>query len=272
MRKLKSTAGKCYNHGKLISEEVIDMEKEHYSYRVYKNKEIAEQFESDRFGGPVGDFLKTNQEKVILDSLSPVENRFFLDVGGGTGRISRPIARNGGKVLLLDSSEEMLHVAGLKLKDTRLKLLKVRGDAHELPVKNGSVDGVIMLRVLMHVIDWKTALSEIGRVGHSTLILDFARSNSFATLESVFRKIQSGISKNVQAYNTIREKDIVSYLEKKGYEVEILDPGYFLPLKFYRILNSGKMIAFMENIFKKIGLSNLFGSPVTLIARRKMQV
>ena len=62
---------------------------EHYSYAVYADPGMAEQFDRLRFGGPIGALLAEVQEQVLVRFAGPLEGRAVVDVGTGTGRAAR---------------------------------------------------------------------------------------------------------------------------------------------------------------------------------------
>jgi len=69
----------------------------------------------------------------------------ILDVGGGTGRITLPLARMGYRVTLCDISSGMLDVARRKLSKERLldRVKTIEADAAKLPFEDGTFDIVI---------------------------------------------------------------------------------------------------------------------------------
>src|SRR5688500_11901020 len=136
--------------------------KDHYSYRVYADPEIARSFDQERFGSEVGEFIKHTQEQVVFSTLPDVSGWKVIDVGAGTGRFSLAFLERGAKVTACDASEEMLKV--LRSKTTNSGIETKATDAQELPYPDGSFDCAISFRLLMHVLDWKQALSELCRV------------------------------------------------------------------------------------------------------------
>jgi ubiquinone/menaquinone biosynthesis C-methylase UbiE len=82
-----------------------------------------------------------------------------LELGVGTGRIARPILDAGCRVIGLDISAEMMRKASEK---GIAKL--VRGSLLELPLRDASVDAVMVVHVLHHIADWRVALTEAMRV------------------------------------------------------------------------------------------------------------
>jgi ubiquinone/menaquinone biosynthesis C-methylase UbiE len=93
----------------------------------------------------------------IADVTGP--GALVLELGVGTGRIARPIADAGCRVIGLDVSAEMMRKAAEKGID---KLL--RGSILALPLADHSVDAVMVVHVLHHIADWRAALTEAMRV------------------------------------------------------------------------------------------------------------
>ena len=61
----------------------------HYSYSLYARPDVAQGFDTDRFGGPIGVMVAERQETVLLRMLgTEIAGKTFLDVGAGTGRAS----------------------------------------------------------------------------------------------------------------------------------------------------------------------------------------
>ncbi|WP_251328354.1 class I SAM-dependent methyltransferase [Haloplanus pelagicus] len=86
-----------------------------------------------------------------------------LDLAGGTGRAARAV-RVGGREerppesIVVDASEAMLRRAADRGTSA------VRGDAGRLPVRDESVDAVVVLDALHHLPDPPDALAEVARV------------------------------------------------------------------------------------------------------------
>jgi ubiquinone/menaquinone biosynthesis C-methylase UbiE len=84
----------------------------------------------------------------------------LLDVGCGTGAMVRSLTRRGYRVTGLDLAMEGLHAAR---EESTAAAPLVRGSATSLPVKEGSLSGVLLLDVLEHLDD-RAALREVARV------------------------------------------------------------------------------------------------------------
>jgi len=91
----------------------------------------------------------------------PVER--VLDLAGGTGRAARAIAAPVGiarapETVVVDASQAMLAHAAERGTPA------VQGDAGRLPVRNASVDAVVVLDALHHLPEQEAALAEAVRV------------------------------------------------------------------------------------------------------------
>jgi ubiquinone/menaquinone biosynthesis C-methylase UbiE len=83
----------------------------------------------------------------------------LLEIGVGTGLIADALARQGRAVAGVDLSLPMLRLAV-----GRMPGRVATGDALRLPIRSGSVAGVVMIHVLHVVGDVDAALAEAGRV------------------------------------------------------------------------------------------------------------
>jgi SAM-dependent methyltransferase len=83
-----------------------------------------------------------------------------LDVGCGTGQLTRALAQLGARAWGVDPSEEML--ARARAHPRRRATFK-RGRAEALPFKGGSFDAAV-LRLVVHLLDRPRALPELARV------------------------------------------------------------------------------------------------------------
>jgi ubiquinone/menaquinone biosynthesis C-methylase UbiE len=104
------------------------------------------------------EFLRT-QEILRRSLTTPVT---LLDVGGGTGVHAEWLARDGHTVHLIDVVPEHVDAAAM-LRGVTAQV----GDARQLPAADGSVDAVVMLGPLYHLIDSADrvrALAEARRV------------------------------------------------------------------------------------------------------------
>ena len=112
--------------------------KEHYSYAAYADPGMAASFDAKRFGGPIGQLLLEDQERILVQFLGDVSQQRILDLGAGTGRAALALAKRGARVTAVDASTEMLAVAQRRAADSDLSIAFQQGDAHALPFPNRS--------------------------------------------------------------------------------------------------------------------------------------
>jgi SAM-dependent methyltransferase len=87
-----------------------------------------------------------------------------LEVGAGTGRIARPLAERGVRVVGVDIAPRMLARLREQLTPAHTPPDLALADATRLPFSNGAVRAVIMVHVLHLVSSWAAALDETRRV------------------------------------------------------------------------------------------------------------
>lgn len=100
--------------------------------------------------GPMADAL--------LASAPDVSDRVVLDLGAGTGAVSRRLVAAGARAVAVDASWSML------AHDASSRPPGVVGDIGHLPLRDDAVDGAAAAFVLNHVADPVAALVEMRRV------------------------------------------------------------------------------------------------------------
>lgn len=134
-------------------------------------------------GGRIGDVRLFDLLAGVYDRLQPTADREKLDAGLELARrdVTRVLDVAGGSgqgVRALDGIEGVVVDAapGMVRRAARRGLAAVRGDGACLPVRDGSVDAVLVLDALHHVGDQSGLLDEAARVlrpGGVLLVLEF---------------------------------------------------------------------------------------------------
>jgi ubiquinone/menaquinone biosynthesis C-methylase UbiE len=89
-----------------------------------------------------------------LSALGPLAGKSALDVGAGTGRVTRLLAEAGANVTAIEQSPAMLAVAQRELAERATLVL---GDARELPFDRASFDFAVAGWVFGHFRHWNEA-------------------------------------------------------------------------------------------------------------------
>ena len=97
--------------------------------------------------------------EAALDWLLPPGARRVLDLGAGTGKLTRQVAARGLDVVAVDPSEAMLDRLRLAVPG----VTALRGTAEAIPLPSGSVD-VALVAQAWHWVDPALAVPEVARV------------------------------------------------------------------------------------------------------------
>jgi ubiquinone/menaquinone biosynthesis C-methylase UbiE len=241
----------------------------HYSIEVYKDAQIADEFDQEKFGSPVGKLFKKYQEELILRFLPDIKTNTVLDLGAGTGRISLPLSQNGARVTAADASFPMLTVTSEKARLQGEAVACLGSDAHHLPFSDRAFHAVISLRMMMHVSDWSQVLTEVCRVADRYVIVDFPPRSGLAGLAPAVHPVLGMIRKNYQPYRVFTVRSVITQLNRLGFRAVQIDRHLVLPFGFHRFIGSPAITNGIEMVLKRIGLTDLFGAPVTVLAERE---
>jgi ubiquinone/menaquinone biosynthesis C-methylase UbiE len=241
---------------------------DHYSYSAYADPAMASGFDAKRFGGPIGQILLQDQERVIAEFLGNVSGRRVLDMATGTGRAALALATRGAVVTGVDASREMLSVARTRAADAGLTIEFAEGDAHALAFADRSFDSVVCLRMLMHVPDWRKALAELCRVTQHQIVFDYPAIGSAAALQAVWRRAALTMGQRVEAYRVFRSRDVARELSRHGFRVTRTHKQFVLPIALHKAIGSAGVTRGVEGVLARAGVLRLAGSPVTIAAER----
>lgn len=116
-------------------------------------------FNHFNFIGPIYDRIfgrSKNQDIVAFAQVN--QTHHLLDVGGGTGRVSKLFESRVKGIQIADPAPKMLLEAQIK------GLRTVVAQSERLPYPNGAFDRVIMVDALHHVADQQKTLDEMWRL------------------------------------------------------------------------------------------------------------
>jgi ubiquinone/menaquinone biosynthesis C-methylase UbiE len=147
-------------------------------------------YSSQRYDAYHGHGIKSEEEaaawKALFRQVIPGEGLRILDVGCGTGEMSRMLADIGHKVTGIDLSEKMLAVAKSKsLGGTEFRI----GDAENPPFNKGMFDAVVTRHVLWTLPNPEKALKSWRNVlkpGGKVVVIDGVWDNG--SLETRLRR------------------------------------------------------------------------------------
>jgi SAM-dependent methyltransferase len=241
---------------------------QHYSYTAYADPEMAASFDAKRFGGPIGELLVEDQERVLARFLGNVSGCRVLDLGTGTGRAAMALAKRGARVTGVDASSEMLAVARKRAAGLSLTVDLIKGDAHRLDFPDRAFDSSVCLRLLMHAPDWPQCVAELCRVSDRRIVLDYPSMVSAAAVEAIWRRMALVLGQNVEAYRVFSPSAIARELARHGFQIVDTHKQFVIPIAFHKLIGSRGFTEATERALANIGLLRLGGSPVTIAAER----
>ena len=139
---------------------------------------------------------------------------------------------------------------------------------HRLRFDDRAFDAVVCLRVLMHTPDWRRSLGELCRVSATRVVFDYPALLSGAALQAVSRHLAHLAGMRVEAYRVFSDRTIGDALDAHGFGVAGVHRQFVLPIALHKRLNSASRTERIEGALERLGLRDLLGSPVTVVAER----
>ncbi len=227
----------------------------------------------NRFSGAVGEWFVDVQSRAtrnIIMKLGAGNSLNVADVGGGHGQSVDPILDMGHHLTIIASIDECKNIIKPIL-DKQLIEFKA-ANIFDMPYKDNSFDVVISYRMLAHLQDWEKYIKELARISSRLVIVDFASKRSVNFFANALFGLKQKVEKNTRHYKLFLEKEIIKAFASHGF-VPLYKVGQFvLPMALHRAMNQKFLSIAFESVFKIIGFSYLFSSPVIFGFVKKEQV
>lgn len=205
-----------------------------------------------------------------------------VDVGGGYGRLSKLLTNYAAKVTLAEPSQQQLDIAKIYLKKTP-KVEAKRLQAADLKFPDGSVDLVLLVRVLHHLPDPAAELKEISRVLEpgGTFILEFANDAHFLNRLRYAAKGKSVPRSPVDIRSEANRRDgeiafvnhhprtVIKLLDEAGFEVETALSGSNLRSPRLKKVLGKNLLVSLERVLQPLLAPVYFGPSVWLRLKKR---
>jgi SAM-dependent methyltransferase len=114
----------------------------------------------------------------------------LLEIGAGFGRLA-DLYSGYEQVILLDYAKSGLREAQARLGRSG-RFVYVAADLYHLPLAQASCDGVVMVRVLHHIVDVPRALQQIAAVlrGQASFVLEYANKRNIKAILRYILRLQ----------------------------------------------------------------------------------
>lgn len=121
-------------------------------------------------------------ERLALKELLPAQGARVAEIGAGFGRLA-DMYLGYDQIVLFDYSRTLLQEAATSRRGDA-RFVFVAGNVYELPLASGSLDTVVMVRVMHHLADVGRALAQIRRAMHreSVAVLEYANKRNLKAL------------------------------------------------------------------------------------------
>ncbi len=237
----------------------------------------------------IGREYEHKSELVALRSLLTKIKKIktILEIGAGYGRLAPTYSFRAKKVILSDPSARTLKIARGAFKDKKnFRFLHVSLENIASKVRAGSVDVVIMIRVLHHLVDVDGAFKILHRILKTDgyIIFEFANKRN---IKSMFRHFLKGdfsfirdktttdlrskkaIKKGTLPFLNYHPEKIKAVLSQFGFEVIEERSVSNIRSPFLKKLFSTEFLVFYEKLLQKPLAFIDFGPSMFILARKR---
>ena len=213
-----------------------------------------------RFESEVGRWFLQIQEKTVLEMIRNWPNAKVLDVGGGHGQLTKGLIESGYCLTVLGSHEICSHRIQNFVHNGQCKF--ITGNVFDLPFPDNSFEVVISFRLMPHAKDWKKFIHELTRIARKAVVIDFASLKSINLFAKNLFWVKKKIEKNTTGFAVYEEKGIIEEFLLHGFKQGQRFAQYVIPMSFHRFLGNAAVSKVLESVARKIGLSDVMGSPI----------
>lgn len=121
-------------------------------------------------------------ERLALKALLPAQGNRIAEIGAGFGRLA-DLYLGYRQIVLFDYSRTLLQEA-VEQWGHDSRFIFVAGNVYDLPLADGVLDSLVMVRVMHHLVDVPRALSQLRRVLHaeSVGVVEYANKRNLKAL------------------------------------------------------------------------------------------
>lgn len=159
--------------------------------------------------GPTHKFIDN-----ILKEIKRINSKNILDVGCGTGYVTKRISKINPDIIGCDTDKKRLELARIYTKN-RIKFVPLYIERKPLlPFPNDSFDLVISLEVLEHIQKYKETIQELKRVSKKYVIITVPNEPLFRIANFLRGKYLKDFGNAPGHINHFNKKSIVKILRK----------------------------------------------------------
>lgn len=220
-----------------------------------------------RFAGPVGAWMLSIQERIVMDWMAALPGASVLDVGGGHGQLALPLAAAGYRVTVLGSSGECRARLEPAVSERRMEF--TAGNVIALPYPPASFDVAVSVRLLPHCQQWRTLVRELCRVARRGVMVDYPAWRSVNLFSGMLFGLKRRVERNTRPFTLFTHGEVAREFERNGWTVRQRRLQFFWPLALHRMLGRPGLSAGLEKAARGLAFTRLAGSPALVWAEPK---
>lgn len=199
-------------------------------------------------------------DRIAIRRLLPEKMDNFIDVAGGYGRLAKEYLDRAKNITIFDYSETELKDAKKEFGD---RITTKQGDIYDMPFKDNTFDGLLMVRATHHFKDMDKVLKELYRIMKpgGTAVIEVANKH---TLPKMFRYWfkKSDINpfdKNPSSLQNLNKEGFFNYhpawiedlFKKTGFEIEdILSVSNFRSPTLKKLFKTSTLVKWEKAVQK----------------------
>ncbi len=223
----------------------------------------SSQIYAKRFSSPAGRYLLDVQTTIVRDLLRPWPQASVLDIGGGHGQISTPLAADGYRVTVLASNEAAF---GRLASQGSGKITCVSGDLLHPPFPDKSFDVVTAIRLMAHLKELPQLVEAACRMARIAVIIDYAIPGGANRLANAFFPAKKWLEGDTRRFTVIDPEAVSKAFGKSGFRIERSVGQFVFPMAVHRALNFPVVSKTIEATARAIPFAASIASPVVVLA------
>lgn len=188
-----------------------------------KNTCVSDEYAS-RYKGALGLYFRKIEENIFLDK-SNLENKTILDLGAGTGRLQHLATLKGTTLIEMDISVGNIQSARDMSCDFG-NIYYVCGDAFSIPLKDNTVELILIFGTFQHFNDLSPVLREIKRICAEGARVIFTVWNQERWLNYHLFRLEHRESDHAIA-------DVRQLMAENGINLENYQSTFFMPRRIF---------------------------------------
>jgi 2-polyprenyl-3-methyl-5-hydroxy-6-metoxy-1,4-benzoquinol methylase len=193
-----------------------------HNFTKIKEDETTQKYFDRISKGPSHKFIEN-----IIKEIKPLKVKNILDVGCGTGYVTKEIAKINQNITACDTDADRVRLAkGFVGEDIRNNITFLTIKPGKLPFKDNSFDLVVCFEVLEHVPNYMGLIKELKRVSKKYVLITVPNEPYFRIANFLRLKYFKSLGNSPGHINHFTKRKIVEIL-KKQFKIKKVETNAF---------------------------------------------